>query len=344
MRKRLIILTIPILIASCKVQQISNKPERTNVSLDRKEYIEKYSPLAIKEMKRCKIPASITLAQALLESDNGNSTLAQKSNNHFGIKCHKSWKGKRVYHDDDKRNECFRKYKTVYESYIDHSNFIYKGQRYQSLFKLKPTNYKAWAKGLQRAGYATSRSYSAMLIKIIEDNNLHRFDTKKGYKQKPITTSNEALTNNDLTENVDNFSISLNKHQVKELNRIDYIVTKQGDTFKSITEEFGMLSFELYKYNELSKTAKLESGQKLFLQPKRSKAEVGSRFHITQQGETMYSISQQYGIKLKSLLKKNLMKKGEEPKEGQKIWLRKIKPHEELVKASPTIEGFDEGR
>ena len=166
-------------MVSCNVQRIprtTSEKKKTFVSIERKDYIKEYNSLAIKEMKRSGIPASITLAQAMLESDNGNSTLARKANNHFGIKCHSSWKGAKVYHDDDKRNECFRKYKSIYSSYIDHSDFITNNNRYQFLFELSLSDYKAWAKGLQKAGYATSRTYAELLIKIIDNNQLYVYD------------------------------------------------------------------------------------------------------------------------------------------------------------------------
>lgn len=343
MTKRLILLIIPILIVSCKVQQVQKSTKTDDVkfvSLERKDYINEFNDLAIREMKRSGVPASITLAQAMLESDNGNSTLARNANNHFGIKCHSSWAGKKVYHDDDRRNECFRKYKSVYESYVDHSDFIATGNRYQFLFNLEPTDYKSWAKGLQSAGYATSKTYATTLIKIIEDNQLYVYDNGGSLSFADQKQEDQTPTLGD----VDNFSINLNKHKVYEHNRIDYIIAKEGDTFESITQEFEMLSFELYKYNEVNEKAKIKEGQIVYLQPKRMKAAVGKDYHIVQEGETMYLISQMYGIKIKSLLSKNLMNEGDEPKVGQKIWLRKIKSHSDVVEETPVIEGFDEGR
>ncbi len=146
-----------------------------NHSMSREDYIKTYSDLAMKEMARVGIPASITLAQGCLESDNGNSTLATKGNNHFGIKCH-DWTGKKIYHDDDAKNECFRSYDSPYESYMDHSQFLTTRDRYAELFELKPHDYRGWAKGLKNAGYATASNYATLLIKIIEDNELYRFD------------------------------------------------------------------------------------------------------------------------------------------------------------------------
>lgn len=342
MTKKLLYLLIPLVVVSCKVRQVpqsTKQPAPKYISLDRKEYIKTYKDLAIKEMKRSKIPASIKLAQAMLESDNGNSTLAKKANNHFGIKCHSSWKGGKVYHDDDRRNECFRKYKTVYESYIDHSEFIAKGQRYSFLFDLSPTDYKSWAKGLQKAGYATSKTYASMLIKIIEDNQLYVYD--QGGSLAFDESESVSDSGHTYLGDIDNFKIYTEKHRVFSRNRIDYIIVRKGDTFKNITEELGMLSWELYKYNEIEGDIDLVEGQILYIQPKRNKAEHGFDFHEVKAGETMYSISQLYGIKIKKLYEKNLMEEGAEPKVGQKLWLRSIKEHSDVIEETPVIEDFD---
>jgi len=341
MTKKLIFLSIVVLLASCKVQQKPQTTSNNYVSIQRRDYIRDFKDLAIKEMKRSGIPASITLAQAMLESNNGNSTLARKANNHFGIKCHNGWSGGKIYHDDDRRGECFRKYNSVYDSYKDHSDFIVNGQRYGFLFELQPTDYKSWAKGLQKAGYATSNTYATLLIKIIEDNQLYIFDQGGSYEYIE-TASGEVDTPYVNLEDVDNFTFSLSSHVVHNRNRIDYIIAKKGDTFESITEEFGMLPWELKKYNELDNDAKLKEGDILYLQPKRNKAEHKHNYHEVKEGETMYSISQMYGIKLKSLYEKNLMEAGEEPMVGQKLWLRKIKPESRVIKENPVVTNFDE--
>ncbi len=340
---KLLFLIIPLFVISCKVQRLPKSSPKTNnnyISLDRKEYINTFKDLAIKEMYRDKIPASITLAQAMLESDNGNSTLARKANNHFGIKCHNGWKGGKIYHDDDKRNECFRKYNSVYDSYKDHSDFIVRGSRYAFLFELNPTDYKSWAKGLQRAGYATNRTYATLLIKIIEDNQLYVFD-QGGSLSNNIPDDFVADSQEIVLTDVDNFTIYTEKHRVYNKNRIDYIIVKKGDTFKSITEELGMLPWELYKYNETEEDSKLKEGQILYIQPKRNKAEHGFNFHEVKEGETMYSISQMYGIKIKKLYEKNLMDEGTEPGVGQKLWLRNLKTHSDVIEETPIIKDFD---
>lgn len=340
MTKKILLLIIPIIIVSCKVQQVSDSSVKYT-SLSRQNYIENYKDLAINEMKRTGIPASIKLAQAMLESDNGNSTLARKANNHFGVKCHNSWKGGTIYHDDDKKGECFRRYKTVYESYIDHSDFIVNGRRYSFLFEHDPTDYKSWARGLQKAGYATSRTYANLLIKIIEDNQLYVFD-RGGTLNFTSNEENEHDSDQVNLADVDNFTVQINKHKVYNKNRIDYIIVKKGDTFKSLTEEFELLSWELYKYNELEEGAALNEGQILYLQPKRNRAEHGFDFHTVSEGETMYKISQMYGIKLKKLYEKNRMKMDTEPEPGQKLWLRKRKPESEVVEEESEIIEFEE--
>lgn len=285
----------------------------------RGEYIDRYKAWAIDEMNRSGIPASITLAQGLLESNNGNSTLAVKGNNHFGIKCH-DWKGKSMRHDDDKRNECFRKYKSAKDSYIDHTNFLMNGPRYSSLFELDQTNYKGWARGLKKAGYATSPTYASALIKIIEDNELHRFDSGKIRRRKTDDTETIAEV-----ADIDGFEIEIDHRKILIRNRIDYIIVKEGDTYESLTRELEMMPYELAQYNEIPKKSMLKRGQVLYLQPKRGKASVEFSYHTVEAGETMYDISQMYGIKLKKLYQLNLMNPGEEPDVDEKIHLRKKK-------------------
>ncbi len=301
----------------------------------REEYIEMYRELAIHEMARSGVPASITLAQGCLESDNGNSRLATRGNNHFGIKCH-GWKGKRIIHDDDEKNECFRKYKSVGESYADHTDFLMNTPRYSTLFLLDPTDYKGWAKGLKKAGYATSPQYASLLIQIIEDYGLHQYDTGEWLAE-------EAEGRPGLVD-IDDLEIEVGQRRILVRNRINYIIVKEGDTYQSLTSEMDMMPFELAKYNEIPRDSKLKKGQVLYLQPKRSKASVEFRFHTVEEGETMYEISQMYGIKLKKLLQKNLMEEGQEPEPGDIIHLRKKKEPLELeVPGMPDGSGEEPG-
>lgn len=289
--------------------------------ITRAEYIETYKDEAIKEMHNSGVPASITLAQGILESGDGNSALARYANNHFGIKCHSSWKGETFIQDDDAKDECFRKYKSAFESFADHSEFL-KRKRYAELFELKITDYKGWAKGLKKAGYATNPKYPELLIDLIEKNDLAKYDKikpgkEKGTKKKHKTTAEEKET----TVN----SKKKGSHTTKlHENNIRYIEVKPEDSFEKIAEEFNMGLWQLYKYNDLEKEKELFDEGILFLQPKRGKAK--EEFHIVRTGERMWDISQKYGIKLKKLYKKNRMFEGDQPKAGDKLYLRKTKP------------------
>ena len=249
-------------------------------------YIKKYRELAVEEMKKYHIPASITLAQGLLESGAGQSALARKSNNHFGIKCGSDWYGKTVSHDDDARGECFRAYKHPKDSYEDHSKFLAGRPRYASLFNLNITDYKGWARGLKKAGYATNPRYADQLIGIIELYELYKYDDKnylKWLKKNP------------------------NPHQTYIANGLLYIVVRAGDSWKSISQEFDISQKKLRKYNDLYKGYALQVGDILYLEKKNKKADKEHIVHVLRAGESMYSVSQKYGIRLKNLYKLNKM-------------------------------------
>jgi LysM repeat protein len=293
----------------------------------RAEYIQQYKNLAVREMKRTGIPASITMAQALLESDNGNSKLAKRANNHFGVKCGGLWEGKTFHQNDDTNNECFRKYEDVEESYKDHSAFLQR-DRYKELYKLSPTDYKEWAHGLKKGGYATNPNYPAMIIKIIEENNLHELDLGNQRIKKDEKDQQELDTlKSDIKPlpKKGEFTIGPRLHEIKLNNRVKYIVVKASDSFSLLNKEFDLMAWQLPKYNELTKEAELSEGQVLYLQPKRNKAETGLDFHQVKKGESMYDISQKYAIKQSKLYKMNLMPEGSVPKEGSKLILRKAR-------------------
>jgi len=295
--------------------------------ISREQYIETYAEIAMKEMVRTGIPASITLAQGCLESDNGNSRLAVKANNHFGIKCH-DWVGRKIHHDDDEKNECFRKYKSAYESYIDHSQFLTTKERYQFLFEYASDDYVNWAKGLKKAGYATNPKYAEHLINIIESNELFRYD------QLVIAGGELVPGDKELFDEVAS-------REVFTRNNIEYIIVKEGDTPESLRDELDLYKNELYKYNNLDSQTQLEPGQMLYLQPKRRKAERGSEIHVVKEGETMYDISQKYGVKLKYLYKRNGMEEGQYLPEGTEIFLRK-KRRDPVFKIEPVEEEPEE--
>lgn len=260
-------------------------------------YIDQYKDVAIEQMHRWNIPASITLAQGLFESGAGRSELATKGNNHFGIKCH-GWTGRTVYHDDDRKGECFRAYKSAYESYDDHSRFLASSQRYASLFKLKKTDYKGWARGLKAAGYATNPQYANKLIEIIQLYKLYEYDTAKKY--------DKTLAKHTKDNSVDGAAL----HPIKQFNKNYYVIARRGDTFKSIAKELGVSYRRLARFNERDKDDILEQNDIVWLKKKRSNApkEYKNRMHYVKEGESMYSISQYYGIRLKSLYKMNHLK------------------------------------
>ena len=288
-------------------------------------YIEKYKDIAIKKMKEYKIPASITLAQGILESGNGNSRLARKANNHFGIKCHKDWNGKKFRLDDDKRRECFRKYKSVEKSFSDHSYFLTQRSRYLFLFKLDIADYKGWAYGLKKAGYATNPKYPKLLIKIIEENKLYKFDQTTASSTKPKKKKDKIITYDPnlilpSEEDFEAIEIGGNNRQIFTNNRIKFIFAQNDDTFYKIARDFEIYTWQVYKYNDLKKSDKIKEGQIIYIQPKKNKGNV--KFHIVKEHETMYSISQLHGIKLKHLYKKNKMTEGSQPQVRQKLKLR----------------------
>ena len=244
-------------------------------------YIDQYKDIAIEQMRKYHIPASITLAQGLLESGAGKSELARKSNNHFGIKCH-DWSGRRTYHDDDEKDECFRVYKNVRDSYEDHSIFLATGSRYAFLFKLAQTDYIGWARGLKRAGYATSPTYADKLIEIIERYDLDRFDRAQRGKTR-----------------------YLGPHKPYIANDIVYIVARQGDTMQSIADEFGIPKRKLIQYNDRYKGYVPVKGDIIYLARKHRKAQKPYTQHVTADGESMHMISQKYGVRLDRLYKMN---------------------------------------
>lgn len=254
-------------------------------------YIKKYSDIAVEHMQKYRIPASITLAQGLLESGAGMSDLARYSNNHFGIKCHRNWRGPAVYAPDDGPNDCFRKYKTVEDSYRDHAEFLAYGSRYKVLFDLSITDYKGWARGLQTTGYATDKAYANKLIKLIEDYELYRFDDKnyrKKYKEESNSLAHEGW-----------------KHQPYKTHGLVYVIAVEGDTYASIAEEFGFKEKDLLKYNEVPKGFPLNEGDIVYFQKKKSKADEPYYQHVIQVGESMHGISQKYGIRLRNLYRLN---------------------------------------
>lgn len=273
-------------------------------------YIDQYKDLAIRQMHKYHIPASITLAQGLFESGAGQSELARRSNNHFGIKCHTDWTGRRTYYDDDRKDDCFRVYSSVKDSYEDHSRFL-QSKRYSRLFQLKPTDYKGWARGLKACGYATLPTYADRLINVIELYELYRFD---GGKKGRILISPEDY------------------HRLYLVNGLDCLRAQEGDTWESISQELRQRDMKvsarkLRKYNEApSKDFFPSAGTLIFLQKKRKyadKVQYGDDYwHHIKPGESMYEIAQQYGIRLRSLYKLNYRPADYIPEPGDLLRVR----------------------
>lgn len=258
-------------------------------------YIDQYKDLAIEQMLRYNIPASITLAQGLFESAAGRSNLTRSGNNHFGIKCH-GWTGKRTYHDDDAAGECFRAYDNARQSYEDHSRFLATQSRYARLFSLKRTDYRGWARGLKQCGYATNPQYASKLTQIIELYGLNKYDRATTYDRFIAKHASEESPGPDGV-----------RYVIKAYNDNYYVIAKKGETFKSLGKELGISGRKLAKYNERDKRETLDDGDVIYLKKKRNKAERNfkNRPHTVKAGESMYSIAQKYGIRLKSLYKKN---------------------------------------
>lgn len=313
-----ILILVFVVLQAFSVGLAQSQPSEPRMSKD--DYISKYKDHAIREMHVSGVPASITLAQGMLESDYGNSPLAKYANNHFGIKCHKGWNGGTFIQDDDERNECFRKYYSAYDSYRDHSEFLRTRDRYAFLFDLKTTDYQGWAHGLKKAGYATNPKYAHLLIKIIEDNELHQYDLvvkiPSADASEPIAMEEE----HDQQPN-ENRLVSARRVDVSD-NNIKYIIAGAGETPESIAERQDMGVWQILKYNDLDKNEVIHQGDVVYLQPKRNNAQV--KTHVVSEGETLRDISQKYGVKIKRIQKMNNLSEGYSPKPGEELILRSI--------------------
>ena len=289
------------------------QPAERRISRD--EYIEMWKDEAMTQMYQHGIPASITLAQGILESANGNSALAKYANNHFGIKCH-GWKGESFIQDDDAKNECFRKYESAGQSFTDHSDFLTGRSRYAFLFDMNVQDYKSWAHGLKKAGYATNPKYGYLLVDLIEQHHLYQYD-------RPVD-----MASTKKPKQIENVSEDLVIHAGHTIefkdNGVRFVVAGSGDTFYKVSKEFGLTLNQLYKYNDLGKDATLHAGDVLYIQSKKGRAK--TERHVVQKGENLWKISQAYGIKLKKLRRKNGLLPTDEVKAGDVLYLRKRKP------------------
>lgn len=316
-----------LVLAAVCVAKEDKTPQQT--------YIEKYAPLAVEEMYRSGVPASITLAQGLLESRYGLSELVVKGNNHFGIKCH-NWAGHKMFHDDDKKSECFRKYDSAEESFRDHSDFLRYRDRYKFLFDLEPTDYKGWAYGLKQAGYATDVAYPEKLIRLIEEYSLHEYDVKpsatsepesfsemkedkKEERKKKKAASKAARKEKTLPQSPNQiervtlftgpgreiFRFNLSR-QMYSHNGVPFVYSAEGETYQSIAESYDLFLREILRYNDLTEAEELAPGTVVYVQAKKNRALGGLEMHVVDvDGETLRDISQRYAVKLDKLCRMN---------------------------------------
>ena len=294
--------------------------------LTAEDYISQWKAVAIKKMKEHGIPASITLAQGLLESGNGNSVLARESNNHFGIKCTPDWTGGRTYHDDDRKDDCFRVYRDAAESYDDHAKFLQRS-RYAALFELKSTDYKGWAHGLKKAGYATDPRYPQKLIELIERYELHNLDVGVDVAYKPKPKTEERPTVRQVRggrKPVGGEEITIGSGRAVDVfeGRIKFVRAKEGDSFRKLATDLEMTHGMLARWNDMDKESLLTEGQIIYIQPKRNASKTNA-VHSAHTGETLWGVSQQYGVKLSKLAKYNGLATDARLTEGQRIALRK---------------------
>lgn len=338
---------------------VSGKSLQAQNSADAINYINTYKNLAIAEMQRTGIPASITLAQGIHESEAGTSDLVKRSNNHFGIKCKESWTGAAVYHDDDSRGECFRSYTTPQDSYRDHSDFLQSGSRYAFLFKLDPTDYEGWAYGLRKAGYATNIHYSQILIKLIRDYNLQQYTLIAMGRMKPseevvltvpgnppaqaailLADGNRGASDGRAAGNGNGQSgmpgdgqpgssgdgRSAPSYPQDEflINKTRVVFVKAGVSLLAVADQYGLPLARLLDFNDLKEEDVLVRSQLLFLQRKRRTG--ATEFHIVRDGETIYDICQSEGIRCQDIQEMNQLSPGMEPATGEKIWLQSSAP------------------
>lgn len=308
------------------------------------QYIEMYKDMAIREMKRMGVPAAITLAQGILETESGNSVLVKKSNNHFGIKCKSSWTAESVTHDDDAKGECFRSYKTAEESYRDHSNFLRANERYGFLFKLDVKDYQAWAYGLKKAGYATNPRYPLILIKHIEQYNLQQYTLQgageaaqfspsqyQDDKAVPLTDENNAAENKE-TGSQSMLDVS---DKVITVNGSKCVFAGKGTSLLVVATKNDIQLAKLLSFNELSEDGMLTKNQFVFLE---KKAKTGEKdFYIAKAGESLYDIAQANGIQLQPMLDYNKLWGNEDIAAGTKIYLKPGFKQVEPKTAAPVV-------
>lgn len=344
MKHPVVILLSALLLAAAGCGVVSGTLSSDDVSglypedTPQHRYIRQYAGIAVKERARSGVPASITLAQGMLESGNGMSELAVRGNNHFGIKCH-DWNGRKIYYDDDRRGECFRKYSTVEESYRDHSDFLRYRDRYKFLFDIDVTDYKAWAYGLKKAGYATDPAYPRKLICLIEDYDLDMFDKPSGNAGKadgsrdniavvsakvdvPATPAELETPVPVSDRHGRTMHLSLTR-QLYSQNGVPFVYSVEGETYADIAEYYSLFLREILRYNDLPEDEPLVPGTVVYLQPKKSKAARHVDKYVAEGDESLREIAQRYAVRLASLMKMNGIEEPRDLSEGEMILLRK---------------------
>jgi len=332
---------------------------RAEVKATVEEYIQKYKAISIQEMQKHGIPASITLAQGILESGMGTSILAVKGNNHFGIKCHIEWNGPTMKHTDDAPDECFRVYSDPIQSYIDHSQFLLTRPRYAFLFKLKTNDYIGWAHGLKKAGYATNPRYAEMLIDVINRHQLHVYDMDlsveemEAFRDKLKEQEKETL----IALQKQNVKIGAGSTQVQipvakqpvlianagnavfYNNKVKVVRLQKGQSLNDVSYIHNVSLKKLNTYNDLTAKQEVSEGQLIYLASKKNKAK--QKKHLVLAHETLWSISQFHGVKLSKLYERNFLKPGEEPAVGATVYLNKTAPKKPAVRSAKDIKPAD---
>ena len=314
-------------------------------------YIARFASIAVNEMYRSGVPASITLAQGIIESRSGQSALAADGNNHFGIKCHNSWNGRTMLADDDRKDECFRVYDSAEESFRDHSDFLRYRDRYKFLFDFPVTDYKSWAYGLKQAGYATDPSYASKLIQCVENYNLSRFDrmTVAEALAEGGADAEEPSAQDDVEEMPDSplkieageiyrgkageeYRFSLSR-TLYSRNGVPFVYAVEGETYASIAKSNHLLLREILKFNDIPGGGELHAGDVVYLEPKKSKTVRGlDKYIVGEDGETFHGICQRFAVKEKAIRKLNGLPAGYQPKEGDELLLRPAPKSKKLWK------------
>lgn len=326
-----------VAILFCTLGTLSSQTRPTRQT--REEYVERYKEIAVRQMERYGIPASITMAQGILESDCGNSRLSLQSCNHFGIKCKRNWTGDKVYHDDDAKGECFRSYPSVEDSYHDHAEFLDSQVRYDSLFAYSAADYKSWARGLKAAGYATAPDYAQRLVRIIEESQLYLLDQPDGEQLYAARTSGKSNPDDWFSSqssveqrpdgtaiDPDNYRVTINAHNgynVYATNGVHYVLAKEGDTFENIGRQFRLSPRNLRKFNDLKdKTSQPMTDETIYIERKKKRWEGNAQHHICREGETTYAVGQSYALRTRAVEKMNHLKANEILEKGQKLRIK----------------------